>query len=304
MTTFTEKSRTDAIDALFGDPNGAQPKEQDYISTERVFNTRHDLTEFFEVAQQKYTQVEQPTADVGYVPSHSLVEETAPAIESTETGQMAFTEIPVQKTEDMFEPYHNPANPAPSYRPATVMQLDQSGHIERVESNTITVPQPVQIFEIALEEQQKSIEKAKREKVVETDVEVATGNLRLNARGMIAIASFFAIVILATVLIIVNAVSINSSSARISALNAEVTAAEQRIGQLTDQRTQAFAQATRDLYNADGTVNEGALRDMGYVQLERPIQLPPQQMNPTPDNPDRSTNWFDGMSRWFSGWFN
>jgi len=116
--------------------------------------------------------------------------------------------------------------------------------------------------------------------------------IKLNRRGIIAVASFFAVLALVTVLVIINAINLGQSGARLDSLRASNTEMRQDMSGVN---------AERQAYLANLTPEELASR--GLTQL--PITNLPSQSNTwqQPSNPDHSTNWFNNLSRFLSGLF-
>ena len=130
-------------------------------------------------------------------------------------------------------------------------------------------------------------------KVAEYNHEESTDQVvRLNARGIIAVASFFAILTLITVLVIINAVNLGNSGARIDGLRASNAEMRQELSVLNNERQQFLNSLTED-----------QLREMGLQQLPVINIQTPSNTWQHPQNPDQSTNWFDSLSRFLSGLF-
>ena len=134
----------------------------------------------------------------------------------------------------------------------------------------------------------------------ETTTEEVT-SLRLNTRGMIAVGAFFAVLVLVTVLIIINAVSLGSSGARIQALQTENTALTQELNNNIDARNILANDRIDELQRQLDTY--GSYNGQVFSDLPPATQLPPiPTLRPLP-NPDHSTNWFNNVSQWLSGLF-
>jgi len=126
-------------------------------------------------------------------------------------------------------------------------------------------------------------------------------SLKLNTRGWIAVASFFAVLLLVTVLIIINAVSLGGSSARISTLQAEQTELRAQLSAQDGALVRTFNERSAEIRRQIQTY--GSYNGIQFEYIGTPTQLPPiPTLRPLP-NPDHSTNWFNDMSRWFSGLF-
>ncbi|MCL2570536.1 MAG: hypothetical protein FWE16_05020 [Firmicutes bacterium] len=119
--------------------------------------------------------------------------------------------------------------------------------------------------------------------------------MKLNTRGFIAVASFVAVLALVVALIIINAVNISASGARIDALRTENIQLSQQFDQVSSQRYSEYNRITNEIRNQfDGD---------NFVQVGTPVRIPPQVTWQFPDNPDHSTNWFDRLSNFLSGLF-
>jgi len=115
---------------------------------------------------------------------------------------------------------------------------------------------------------------------------------KLNARGIIAIGTFFATVVLVTVLIILNASTISASSSRISTLRDENSVLRANVSQTVAQRNELYTDVTNNIDTGE------------FVELPEPVRVPRMnQLRQQNENPDHSTNWFDRLSRWLGSLF-
>ena len=201
--------------------------------------------------------------------------------------------------------FTNPGSGAPALEP--YLTPDQNPRTFRPQLYTETL-EPTEYYSPPAEELQKIAEIEMPsiplgQSVRETEeVEETSGVIKLNTRGLIAVASFFAVLALVTVLIIINAVSINASGARIDQMRMNNSAERHSLNQKLQERDQVWNDVTNDIreqLNANGQINGEK-----FEQVGPPTHLPPiQPWQPPANHPDHSTNWFDAISRWLSGLF-
>ena len=132
----------------------------------------------------------------------------------------------------------------------------------------------------------------------EVQEEIAySSKMKLNAKGIIAVCTFFAVVALVVALIVVNSVSIGSGSSRISTLRAANIAVSMELEQ---------AELERDIKYNDKVIeieNMVKAPDSGYTQLGTPTKLPNLSTWRKVSNLDAGTNLFDQISKFLSGLF-
>ena len=136
--------------------------------------------------------------------------------------------------------------------------------------------------------------------------EVEYSRVRLNARGFVAIAAFFATVVLVTVLIIVNATSIASSGARISTLRNENASLRANVNQAVAYRNGIYNTTTGNIQNdfeSQAGSNQKTIQGEEFTELPPAVSVPRTNNINRQNNSDRSTNWFDRLSRWLSNLF-
>lgn len=150
------------------------------------------------------------------------------------------------------------------------------------------------------------VDEQSRPKSAETEHELHDQMVRLNTRGKIAVASFFAILALVIVLVIINAVSIGSSGAALQSLRSENAALNSNLNTTIADRNAAQSNITDELNNYFNTPgNSVTINGQEYVRINNSNtnNLPNLNSWQRPSNPDSRTNWFDRLSAWLSGLF-
>jgi len=225
-------------------------------------------------------------------PSYEGVEPLIPnpVAQIAPTPQASLYDAPTLSPSQPFQPYHKPGEKL--YMPGkeqAFLEPIAEFHVEEEQAVDVGVTQSVS--------------------TVESTTEHAT--VRLNARGYIAIAAFFATIVLVTVLIIINASSIGASGAQIGDLRASNQELRNTANAAQSDRNTAYNRVTGQIRDSVGTqtgngYNVYVNTDSGsgyFTQLPPAIQVPPTNNLPRPSNPDQSTNWFDRLSRWLSNLF-
>ncbi|MCL2755992.1 MAG: hypothetical protein FWE45_02975 [Firmicutes bacterium] len=231
------------------------------LDTAKQFNyAQHDTTKFDDLvmSQQKYQEAEA-------VQNYSSA---APVFEKyiTNTSQIS------NEVKDTFRP----------------QLFDEQ--LQRVDHNPVIENDLQKIAEVQIEEQVEQKREVKEYRQIESD---SDQTVRLNTKGIIAVATFVAVLALVTVLVIINAINLGNSGARIDALQGSNSELRQELSGLDQQR--------RDFINS---LTPEELANMGFGQITdiRTITNPSSTWT-RPANPDHSTNWFDAISRFFSGLF-
>ena len=221
-------------------------------------------------------------------PSYEGVEPLIPnPVAHTPTPQTTLYESPTLSPAQPFQPYHKPNE-------RLSMPQKEQAFLE-----------PIAEFEVH-EEVKAEVGVAQSVRTVESATEHAT--VRLNARGYIAIAAFLATIVLVTVLIIINASSIGSSGAQIGQLRASNQELRTTANTAQSDRNAMYDRITGQITNSRTYVGNGQYRVTtdsggGYFTEMETIRVPNSNNLQRPSNPDRSTNWFDRLSRWLSNLF-
>jgi len=241
------------------------------------FNYDHDTTAFDALRDAQYQDISLAATNT---------------VEFAEPAPVAFTApAPVTAPAPGLASYYNDKNPIPAssfrpklYDPALNDMVDSiNTHLEK-------------IAEVEVAEEKEAVTKA----VATTQTYDAT--LKLNARGVVAVASFIAVLALVVTLIVINAVNISASAGRIDVLNNDRAVMSQELDQLLTERNQVWSDVTGGIRDQ---VNSGSL-NIGGTEM---VQLPPVRPLPNlptwspPANPDASTNWFDRVSSWLNNLF-
>ena len=300
MSTMTlTKARTysqeEADQLLYGN----QPYDKSRFAATETFNNAYDTSGFDEMLKKdEYVGNEfiSSIATSGYATPSS-----APTVPFSASAADILSQPSGLGLEKYIAPGSTPhVEPRQSYAPFKPFVIDELNN--EIGLFDTQIAQPIKIAEVDMEvEHEVAIKPAPLKKNYSDAV------IKLNHKGMIAVGAFFAILLLVTVLVIINAVSLGSSSARLSSLRAETSTASSQLSQMQAERDLAYSQRTADInsqLNQNGTVQMG---NGSYRQFDfngsHSIRVPGQQRWRESDNPDASSNWFDSMSRWLSGLF-
>jgi hypothetical protein len=192
------------------------------------------------------------------------------------------------KKEPVMDSYYNDTNPISSqtqtFRPKIFGQNLEEINFEK-------------IAEVAISDTDTHV----LNQVSDTDTHVLNKTesdfdvqMKLNHKGLIAIVSFFAVVAMIIALVIVNSVSIGNANGRIAAMTASNAA------------TAAIVAARQEqVDNVRATSEDIVMSEIGSGQREylgTPDRIVVDQWA-APVNPDASSNFFDWLSRLFSGIF-
>ncbi|MCL2587111.1 MAG: hypothetical protein FWE31_02610 [Firmicutes bacterium] len=160
------------------------------------------------------------------------------------------------------------------------------------------------IFEVEVAE---PVQEPRAERVVEEEQYEEQASFKINARGFVAIAAFFATVILVTVLIVANSTAIARGNTRISDLRDQNAVYQASVNQAMSQRNDIYNTVTGNIqadFTATQNGNTATIQGEQFTQLPDPVRVPnTNQLRPSTQNPDQSTNWFDRLSRWLSNLF-
>ena len=225
------------------------------IETEALFNNNHNFNEYNTLVESSYA----------------------------EEIQTQTVELP------RFEQYYNDTNPLPmqqhqSYRPNVLADFPE---LIQAQDQKIATQ-----FDEALMEKIAETEVVEIAKAVDTTQESTEAYLRLNAKGLIAVVTFFAVTALIIALVIINGVAIGSGAATIDALQVENT-----------QLTAVYSEAMSDR-NAAFSLGATEAGGTGSALLPgQTITLPPATPIATSTNPDHATNLFDQIVRFLTSIF-
>ncbi|MCL2846757.1 MAG: hypothetical protein FWE38_03640 [Firmicutes bacterium] len=262
------------------------------------FETAHDTTNYDKLVETKYATT---IADVTAAqPSYSSMEAKLDSIfgpaASLQQQQSTSTPVINAAPKSVFEQYVTPSNPPSNY----------TGHAFRpkiFDKNLaeINTAEPVQIIETVFAEPVvETRAEIKQIKRVENDPEEEV-SYSLNARGVIAVAAFLAVLALVTILIVINAINLGSNTARITSLQAQNTILSNQVNQAMGERNERRDELSNEIRNeldANGTI-----RGEEFIPVPPPTELPPQHVWQPAPNPDYSSNWFDRLSQWLGGIF-
>jgi hypothetical protein len=139
---------------------------------------------------------------------------------------------------------------------------------------------------------EKTVDRAEE---IESDIGFTT-HLKLNAVGMIAVVSFIAVTLMVLAFIIVNGIVIGKTNTKISTLRAENAAIQNSI--LAQQSINAAA-----LSEASAGLTKEYYESLGYSKDNvEYVAIPSGEWKPI-GNPDASTNFFDGLAKFFNKLF-
>ena len=74
--------------------------------------------------------------------------------------------------------------------------------------------------------------------------------IKLNSKGLIVVATFVAVLVLVTVLVIINAITIGSTASRIDSLRSGNAGLNNQLRQLQDRRDDVYERRTQEIYDA------------------------------------------------------
>ena len=292
------RSREEAYNTLFSNS-----------SSDRDFHFGHD-TRAFDELRSNYDSAPASNSDFeSYTPitfTTTPIEFPQSILSQVQNSAKSDTEIetpePQRETRGLFEPYLSGTDSVTNaqtrqspqtFRPIIAPEIENAHRFTPTEMH--------QIAEVEVPKQ--SIQKAQ---VMQKQTSAITNtethaSIKLNTRGMIVVASFFAVLALITTLIIVNAVSLSASRTNLATMGNENSALRSQLRDRQDERDQVYRDVTEDIRNQlnnNGTFNGEQFDRLPPAQLLPPVS--PWQHAP---NPDASTNWFDRVSAWLSGLF-
>jgi hypothetical protein len=285
-------SREQASRILFDTQEGPLSRaDRGPMEGDTRFNFNHHLSQYNQLITQKY-------ADMVTAPA-----ETVPFAAPAPTYDRYLTDDAVGNVPaaaPVTEKYYNDANPVPrenlvpykSFRPKILADFEDLQQTAAYAPAAYAEPTPAPdaalepLLEVGVAEapDQQSMASLERNPLIEPHV-------RLNAKGLIACVTFFAVTALVVLLIILNSVAIGNTTGRVDALKAENAALTQEYNTMIKSRSDAFYTAIRD-----------AAAEYGVPPAE--ITLPPlESAGLTPANPDHSTNLFDQICQFFTNLF-
>jgi hypothetical protein len=252
----TGLSRGRATDLLYGPLEEAAPAPERTETASR-FNYNHDTTDFDRLVNQKYSgsfadidrytetansadNFSAPPVFERYNAHFAETLEDAPAPAPTYETPV-FEKYRVDRTEyaqptEAPQQYFNDKNPMPyqTFRPRI---FDFEVH----EFDTGRGADLEQIAEVDVVAETENLTAPTMETPVRvTEQSFFQPKLRLNAKGIIAVVAFFAIVAMITVLIIVNSIAVGTNRSRISALRMENSTLSAEYSDATRARDQAY----------------------------------------------------------------
>jgi hypothetical protein len=187
----------DATHARYGEPTNS-------------FSFNHDTSDFKSIVFEKYNHVVQPVEEAADI---TLNTAAFSQYISTEPAHHADLDTTQQE-------YHNPSKPYvyQSYRPRVISDFEEVVHY--------AAPADAALEKLAEIEVQEIIPTAQPTAKIEHTVAAtqqthAEHYLKLNARGMIAVATFAVVTLMVIVMIALNISAINASSARVNTLRAQ-----------------------------------------------------------------------------------
>lgn len=278
LTRDSVSTRDRASRVLFDNNEFTETAMQD-TSVGTGFSFDHNVSEFNNLVQTKYPQ---------------MVEFPAPA-NSTESLELSkyYTDninTPYQQSTAPVQQYYNDANPIPkqvyqSFRPKVVTDDEAFyfGNKSHADEALMQKIDEVQVFEPTLEKVDFAAD-------VERDTHTES-YLKLNTKGVIACLTFAAITLLIIALVIINSVSIGNSNNQIRRLREENIQLTQQYNDAESLRAQAYDRGVTKAKNFAGSP------ESTVPTIEN---LPPVSSQPLyPANPDKSTNVFDQIVKFF-----
>jgi len=217
-----------------------------------------------------------------------------------------------------YQSYYNAPSPAVSTEPVAFESYIKPNDVPKFTPTFRPKMYDAQLQEVDSLTASMHLEKIAEVEVIEEKVEVERPQLtsqedfeetsiRLNSKGVIVVATFVAVLVLITALIIINVASISASSSRISTLNSQNVDMSQTLHERSLQRDHIRDTRTADIQNQLENNNGNVTINGNNRQLEyhgRPPQtLPNTPAAQPPSNPDASTNWFDRFTNWLSNLF-
>ena len=284
---------------LFG---GAQPLNsyRTDVQTDREiatnFDTAHNLDAYKDLVENKYAGSEAvfSSAQPMFSP-YATAETRAQNVLEKPTLEGYYTPAAAQFEYDTkTESYYNDDNPLPpiAFKPRIFDNNLQEIDTTNTQMRSFLDLENIGNFDVETE--------TDTQVVAESSEDTATDfvpSLKLNAKGLIAVCSFFIVAALIIALIIINSVSIGSATSRISDLRAQNTAATAELQSATATRESIYETTTKQI---ERTVKAPG---SGYKELTNVKRLPNLKTWEKVVNQDYSTNFFDVLSKFFSGIF-
>lgn len=280
---FATLEKQTAEELLYGSAMPA--RESDYLGGDNTltkFNYGHDLNAYEKLVQNKYADTFFPDVTEPVAAATSLYTAAAPA--------------PTLDTYHFAKPvYTAPAEPQMEYYTG-----DKTIPYKTFRPQIFEYEEPAPVVDNTLEE-------IATVDVVEEPVQVemptyapeVVPHLRLNSKGIIAVATFAAITVLLAIMLVINTVAISSGNATISQLLADNAATSSTLydgsNSLTQQRNDAYQFGLNQAQALAGSQGYG---------IAGQVQLPP--IPPAPNlniNSDYSTNIFDQIVKFISSIF-
>ena len=287
-------TRERASRALFGDDPVTSTSADTYVN----FSNSHDVTEFNNLVESKYSNT---FGSSSLFSTPESATDTPDSVDATATSEQTFATY--FTTQSQYTPpvpevqkYYNDSNPIPqqyhAFKPKMFTDFEE-----------LIVPSPKgeldeallqKIDEIQVYEPTEATTKVAFEAGANMDTDTET-YLKLNKKGIIACVTFIAITMLIIFLVIYNSIAINGAGNQIRRLRHENT-------ELQQQQTRAEVDRMEALRRGEAAAHQFA--GSGAATPPAIENLPPISSFPlTPSNPDASTNFFDQVSRFFSGLF-
>jgi hypothetical protein len=280
--------RDRASRALFGEDLDTEAVDTSSQYTNFAYD--HSNTEFNQLVSEKYQTsfeaVSLPTENVQF--NRYLTDDTTH----------------IANVDNSLQQYYNDSNPIPQatayqvFKPKIISDFDEVlvGQTSELEETLLQKIDEVQISE----PQSDTLEKV--DFIADLHREEATESyLKLNAKGIIAIATFIAVTLLIITLVIVNSVAIGGASSRLSDLRAENTRLQQDVNYHEGRRAQTYADRQADV---DAFVGCDQSSVEFSIENGNVIVLPPVVTYPLGDaNPDASTNIFNQIASWLGSIF-
>ena len=248
------------------------------VETSRLFNNDHNLEGYQQLVSNEYAD--------------KLVSEPE-MIESPVLNQYMVTpkEVqPYQAVAPQFESYYTGTTPMPqqyqTYRPKVIESFPE---VQIAEKDKIATHFDEMWMEKVAEAE---VVETQRTAVTRQDSEVFTESyLRLNAKGLIACVTFFAVTALIIALVIINGIAIGASASNIETLQHENRSLQVRHNDAMSDRADAYNDAMRQI-DAGGPFVPGQI-----------VQSTPRTYGLSNVQSDHSTNLFDVIAKFLTSLF-
>lgn len=273
-------TRDRAARTLFDNDDAADKSAADTFVN---FDYNHNVAEFKNLVQSKYTQSFEP------------------AVQSETSADGVFNKYHHVENQRLdqggnFQGYYNDSNPIPqqykTFKPKVLTDFtDLEIPASRGELDDALLQK---IDEVHIYEPGEATEKVAFDTITDTDT-ATESYLKLNTKGLIACITFIAVTLLIIFLVILNGIQIGNSGNQIRRMRDENTQLQEQYEQANTLRSEAWTRGTEK-------ANKFAA-DQG-VEITV-TELPSVSSYPlTASNPDSSTNLFDQISKFFSSLFN